>query len=93
RFLETISRTEAVYRRIKDASPVAAPYILTNAHRKRVAIRVNARELYHISRLREDRHAQWDIRETAERMVRLGKKSMPLALMLAAGKDAFVPLS
>jgi flavin-dependent thymidylate synthase len=93
RFLETISRTEAAYRRIREVSPVAAPYLLTNAHRKRVAIRVNARELYHISRLREDRHAQWDIRETAERMVRLGKKSMPLALMLAAGKDAFVPLA
>ncbi len=93
RFLEIISRTEAAYRRIKEVSPGAAPYILTNAHRKRVALRVNTRELYHISRLREDRHAQWDIRETAERMVRLGKKSMPLALMLAAGKDSFVPLS
>jgi len=57
-----------------------------------VALRVNVRELYHISRLREDRHAQWDIRETAERMVRLGREAMPLALMLAAGKDAFVPI-
>ena len=51
---------------------------------------MNAREMYHISRLREDIHAQWDIRETAERMVKLGKEVMPLALMLTAGKDAFV---
>jgi hypothetical protein len=57
-----------------------------------VALRVNVRELYHISRLREDKHAQWDIRETAERMVRLGKKAMPLSLMLTSGKDAFTTL-
>ncbi len=89
RFMEVISGAEEVYRRIREVSPQAAPYILTNSHRKRVALKVNARELYHISRLREDMHAQWDIRETAERMVRLGKKVMPLTLMLTAGKDAF----
>ena len=92
-FMEVISRTDAAYRRIREVSPPAAPYILTNSHRKRVALRVNIRELYHISRLREDLHAQWDIRETAERMVRLGKGVMPVVLMLAAGKDTFTPLS
>lgn len=91
RFMEVISGTEEVYGRIREVSPQAAPYILTNSHRKRVALKVNARELYHISRLREDMHAQWDIRETAERMVKLGKKVMPLTLMLTAGKDAFKP--
>ncbi len=93
RFMEMVSRTEEAYQRIFDAAPLAAPYILTNAHRKRVTIGVNVRELYHISRLREDMHAQWDIRETAERMVRLGKKEMPLSLALASGKDSFIPLS
>ena len=93
RFMEVISRTEEVYHRIRTISPQAAPYILTNSHRKRVALQVNVRELYHISRLREDLHAQWDIREVAEGMVRLGKEVMPLALMLTAGKDAFVPVS
>ena len=88
-FMEVISGTEEVYDRIREVSPQAAPYILTNSHRKRVALKVNARELYHISRLREDAHAQWDIRETAERMVKLGKKVMPLTLMLTAGKDTF----
>ncbi|MBW2674036.1 MAG: FAD-dependent thymidylate synthase [Deltaproteobacteria bacterium] len=92
-FMEIISQTNEAYRRIREVSPPAAPYILTNSHRKRVAMRVNVRELYHISRLREDLHAQWDIRETAERMVRMGKNFMPLALMLTAGKDGFVPIS
>jgi thymidylate synthase ThyX len=88
-FMKMITKTEEIYDRIKNISPLAAGYILTNAHRKRVSMKVNARELYHISRLREDIHAQWDIRETAERMVRLGKKVMPLTLMLATGKDSF----
>lgn len=87
--IEMASRTGEIYDRLKKISPAAAPYILTNAHRKRVFMKVNARELYHISRLREDIHAQWDIRETAGRMVRLGKKVMPLTLMLATGKNSF----
>ena len=91
-FLEIIIQTEQVYDRIKKLSPLAAAYILTNAHRKRVSMKVNARELYHIARLRADQHAQWDIRKTAERMVNLGKKVMPLTLMLATGKDGFASL-
>jgi flavin-dependent thymidylate synthase len=89
RFLATVEQTEDAYKRIKDKAPFAAGYVLTNAHRKRVAMKMNARELYHISRLREDVHAQWDIRQTATRMVRLGKQVMPLTLMLATGKDNF----
>jgi flavin-dependent thymidylate synthase len=92
RFRDTISRTEETYDRLKKAAPDAAAYILTNAHRKRVAMKVNARELYHIARLRLDGHAQWDIRETAERMLMLGKDAMPLTLMFATGKDGFESL-
>ncbi|MBE9545921.1 MAG: FAD-dependent thymidylate synthase [Proteobacteria bacterium] len=92
RFMEIISRTEETYNRIKRVVPEAAGYILTNAHKKRVAMKVNARELYHIARLRADTHAQWDIRETAERMLTLGKETMPLTLMLATGKDGFASL-
>ncbi|MEN8209748.1 MAG: FAD-dependent thymidylate synthase, partial [Candidatus Fermentibacteria bacterium] len=45
------------------------PYMLTNAHRRRAVLSVNGRELYHFSRLREDAHAQWDIREIAGTMM------------------------
>ncbi len=77
---------------VKALFPPAAGYILTNAHRRRVSMKINARELYHVARLRADTHAQWDIRKTAEEMVKLGKKAMPLALMLATGKDGFASL-
>ncbi len=88
-FREICARTEETWEKIRRDAPAAAAYILTNAHRRRVALRVNARELYHISRVRADRHAQWDIRETAVRMVAEGRKVIPLTLLLAAGKDGF----
>lgn len=91
-FMEIVARSEDMYGRIKRLSPLAAGYILTNAHRRRVSMKINARELYHIARLRADRHAQWDIRKTATEMLKLGKESMPLALMLATGKDSFASL-
>ena len=90
--MEIVARSEDVYDRIKGLFPPAAGYILTNAHRRRVSMKINVRELYHIARLRADTHAQWDIRKTAAEMVKLGKESMPLALMLATGKDGFESL-
>jgi flavin-dependent thymidylate synthase len=88
-FLKLIAQTEKIYRKIKKTDPLAAPYILTNAHRKRVLLKVNARELYHIARLRADQHAQWDIRNITEQIVNHAKKAMPLVCMLAIGKDQF----
>jgi flavin-dependent thymidylate synthase len=88
-FREICARTEETWTQIRRDAPAAAAYILTNAHRRRVMIRVSARELYHLARVRADRHAQWDIREMAARMVEQGREVMPITLMLAAGKDGF----
>jgi flavin-dependent thymidylate synthase len=91
-FLDVIAKSEVVYEQIQATAPAAAPYILTNAHRKRVSLKVNARELYHMARLRADHHAQWDIRAVTVRMLSLAKAAMPLTLMLASGKDGFESL-
>jgi flavin-dependent thymidylate synthase len=88
-FRELCGRMEALWEKIRQQAPDAAAYILTNAHRRRVLMTVSARELYHLARVRADRHAQWDIRETAERMTAQGREVMPLALILATGKDGF----
>jgi len=88
-FNEIIEKTDEVYDGIKKEVPLAAPYILTNAHRKRVLMRVNARELYHISRLREDAHAQWDIQNVSRDMARLAKEVMPLTFAFIGGKDKY----
>jgi flavin-dependent thymidylate synthase len=67
----------------------AAAYALVNAQRRRVLVRMNARELHHFSRLREDVHAQWDIRGLAAQMLTLARERMPITLALAGGKDRF----
>ncbi|MGA2526961.1 MAG: FAD-dependent thymidylate synthase [Smithellaceae bacterium] len=91
-FTEIMRNTQNAYEQISKKAPLAAAYILTNAHRKRVLMKFNARELYHIARMRADEHAQWDIRELTEEMLQQAKKVMPLTLMMACGKDIFAKL-
>jgi thymidylate synthase ThyX len=88
-FQEIMDKTNELYDRIKKEIPLAAPYILTNSHRKRVLMRVNARELYHISRLREDTHAQWDIQNISSAMTKQAKQVMPHICGLIGGKDKY----
>jgi len=88
-FMEMMERTNEVYFNLKKDIGSAAEYVLTNAHRRRALLKVNARELHHISRLREDATAQWDIRDLAARMSRLARKVMPLTCLFLGGKDAF----
>jgi thymidylate synthase ThyX len=88
-FLDMIRATDEVYDLLKKKMEAGAGYVLTNSHRKRVLFKVNVRELYHISRLREDLTAQWDIRQVVGEMVRQAKKVMPLACSLMGGKDVY----
>ncbi len=88
-FREIVDKTNEVYSAIKKETPLAAPYILTNAHRRRVLMRLNLRELYHISRLREDAHAQWDIQNVSRLMSNEVKKVAPLSTGLLCGKDRY----
>ncbi len=82
-FTKAIEVTEAAYEKIK------SPYILTNAHKKRILFKCNARELYHISRLREDTHAQWDIQNISRKMTKLARDVMPLTMLTICGKDVY----
>ncbi len=91
-FIEMMKETEDVYSDLKKSLERGAEYVLTNAHRRRVLLKVNARELYHISRLREDATAQWDIRRLAAQMSKLAKEVMPLTCLLLGGKDSYPEL-
>lgn len=88
-FMEMMEETNHVYSLLKENMDQGVEYVLTNAHRRRVLLKVNARELYHISRLREDATAQWDIRRTAGAMSRLAKEVMSLTCLLIGGKDSY----
>ncbi len=89
-FASCVERSEELYRELRPERPVAAAYALTNAHRRRVLLTINLRDLYHFVRLREDAHAQWDIRRLAAAMRALAEERAPLSSLLLCGKDRFV---
>lgn len=88
-FEDNYMASSEAYYELSKYDRAAAQYALTNGHRRRMLIRANARELHHISRLREDAHAQWDIRKVSGDMLALAREKCPLGLMLAWGKDRF----
>ena len=88
-FREHTSAAQRLAGEIASNQPEAAAYSLTNAHRRRVLVGMNLRELYHFSRLRSDRHAQWEIRELSEEMCKLAQSKVPAGAALLAGKDSF----
>ncbi len=88
-FRHHAAQAEELFDRIREQAPAAACYALTNAHRRRVVLTLNLRELYHVIRLREDFHAQWDIRALARNMRTAAEEVMPLGTMLLSGKDSY----
>lgn len=88
-FLRIMEETEEAHRRLGKKMDFGADYILTNAHRRRVLFKLNARELYHFARLREDPTAQWDIRRTAVEISRRARKIMPLTCLLLGSKEDY----
>ena len=89
KFREYCSLAEKLAGEIAIKQPEVSSYALTNAHRRRVLVGLNLRELYHFSRLRSDRHAQWEIRELSGEMCRLARREVPAGAALLAGKDSF----
>jgi flavin-dependent thymidylate synthase len=88
-FQRVMGESLRLYEQIAHRAPEAASYALTQAHRRRILMQMNGREIYHFSRLRQDAQAQWDIRRLADRLLYLARQELPLTLMLACGKDAF----
>jgi len=82
-FLESVAEAEECAGKLG----TLFPYMLTNGHRRRVTMHMNGRELYHFSRLREDEHAQWDIRETARSVMDKLRRRAPLTFLHAGGKS------
>jgi flavin-dependent thymidylate synthase len=64
-------------------------YILTNSHKLTILFQANLRELYHFSRLRSDKHAQWEIRELSKKMETILRTKLQFATNYLIGKDEF----
>ncbi|MCD4828228.1 MAG: FAD-dependent thymidylate synthase [Candidatus Cloacimonetes bacterium] len=61
-------------------------YARTNAHLLGVVLQANLRELHHFSRLRSDRHAQWEVRRVSGCIDALARRAAPLAARWMMGK-------
>jgi len=85
-FTSIMAQSAQLYYKIQHQN---AQYILTQAHRRRAIIKTNPRALYNFSRLRQDIHAQWDIRNLANKMISLAKQQLPNTMKLACGKSEF----
>jgi flavin-dependent thymidylate synthase len=88
-FQTIINKTEKLHDKIVQEHPQISSYILTNAHRRRVLMRMDLRELYHLSRLREDPAAQWDIRQLSTHMTTLARTVTPICGQLLGGKEMY----
>ena len=66
-----------------EAANQDARFILPNACETKIVVTMNARELMHFFRLRCCNRAQWEIREMAEKMLKLAKKAAPVIFQKA----------
>jgi len=62
---------------------------LGNGHNRRTLLSLNARELIELSRLRADKHAQWDVRDRTAAVVALVDTVHPGIAWACGGRDAF----
>lgn len=76
-FDDSINVAEEAYRKLKEEFPEEAKYFVLNAHKRRVLISLNLRELYHLVKLRAGKMAHFSIQEIARRMYDLVKAKHP----------------
>lgn len=84
---EVAEKSVEKYEKAKERYGIdVAEYYLIQAHNAKVYVKFNARELGAISRLREDIHAQWDIRSKFVKASKLARKVAPFTCMLLGGR-------
>ena len=88
-FVRITEYAEGLHAGLVGAGEAVTDYLLTNAHCRRVLLKMNLRELYHFSRLRMDGHAQWEIRDLAGKMCSAAADKLPLSARYLGGKDRF----
>ncbi len=70
-FNAAVSTAEDVYWKVQEVSPLAAQYLVTHAHNRRVVSKFNLRECYHLFKMRTSEEAHFSIREPMIEAMRL----------------------
>ena len=76
-YQRAMSVSEEGFHRIGQESPLAAQYLLTHGHNRRVLSQLNLRECYHLFKLRSSRDAHESIREPTIEAMRLATQIHP----------------
>jgi len=88
-FTDTMDSAWSAYRELAEKVPKEdARYVLPNACHTNITVTMNARELWHLFRLRCCRRAQWEIRVMAWKMLAEVRKVAPV-LFEEAGPGCF----
>ncbi len=77
RFDEAVELSENAFRRLQQSMPFVAPYVVTHAHRRRTLVKMNARECFHLFKLRIQRQAHFTIQQVSEAALRLVVEKHP----------------
>ena len=78
RFNEAVEAAEAGFWKIHEVRlPAAAPYLVTHAHRRRALVKLNARECFHLFKLRIQRQAHFTIQQVSEAALKLAVEAHP----------------
>ena len=77
RFDEAVELSETAFRRLQQSIPEVAPYVVTHAHRRRTLVKMNARECFHLFKLRIQRQAHFTIQQVSEAALRLVVEKHP----------------
>lgn len=88
-FRTSLDQSRQLAQALESQYPDLAPYLLTNAHVRKVILHINVRELYHFARLRCDGHAQWEVRDLADQMLEIARREWPNLTAMAVGADRF----
>ena len=65
----------------------AAPYLVTHAHRRRALVKLNARECFHLFKLRIQRQAHFTIQQVSEAALKLAVEAHPWLFRHLALRD------
>ena len=76
-FEQAVRPAEEVYWKVREVSPLAAQYLVTHAHNRRVVSKFNLRECYHLFKMRTSEEAHFSIREPMEAAMRLAVEVQP----------------
>ena len=76
-FRQTVATAEETYWKVRKISPMAAQYLVTHAHNRRVMTKMNLRECFHLFKLRTSDEAHFSIREPMQEAMRLAVEVQP----------------